>query len=88
MSNFANLLYQNGIITEGGKDSKDFDTMLSEFICGMDYLQSVTEYEEHCTKLLDTLTALSGNARRASNVLRQAWITAVKQSVGIDFLKA
>ena len=85
MDDFANMLFEKGIISRGARKSKDFNTMMDAFISIMDMFKSFKEYKEHCLTLLAILDDIGGGARLTSRRLKESWETVVRDTVMIDF---
>ena len=87
MDDFADLLFEKGIISKGVKRSKDYDAIMDEFVNALTFCETVQECKDHCSTLIDVLTDIGGVARKAGVALSKKWNSSVKDKVGIDFLQ-
>ena len=86
IDDFANMLYEKGIIGRGTRNLKDYNKMMDEFIGTMDTFETVDKYEKHCEDLLSVLMELGGSSRGWSEYLRKLWKDAMKDNLNIEFL--
>ena len=86
MTDLADKLFEEDIITKGVRNTRDFDKMMDAFVSTMDSFETNEEYEKHCSTLLKILDDIGAGARRTSRSLKESWKTAVKDTVKIDFL--
>ena len=87
MDDFADLLFEKGIISRGTRRSKDYNDIMDEFVNALTFFETVQECKDHCYKLIDVLTDIGGVARIAGVALSRKLNSSVKDKVGIDFLQ-
>ena len=86
MDDFAELLFEKGIISRGTRRSKDFNYIMDEFINVLTVLlETEQECKEHCSTLIHALTDIGGAPRRTGVALSRKLNSSVKDKVGIDF---
>ena len=87
MDDFADMLFEKGVISQGIRRSKDYNAIMDEFVNALTFLETVQDCKDHCCKLIDVLTEVGGVARMAGVALSKKWNSSVKVKVGIDFLQ-
>ena len=87
MDDFADLLFEKGIISRGTRRSKDYNDIMDEFVNVLTFLETVQECKDHCSTLIDVLTDVGGAPRRTGVALSKKLNSSVKDKVGIDFLQ-
>ena len=87
MDDFADLLFEKGVISRGVKRSKDYGAIMDEFVNALTFCETVQECKDHCSTLIDVLTDIGGVARKAGVALSKKWNSSVKDKVRIDFLQ-
>ena len=87
MDDFAELLFEKGIISRGTRRSKDYNDIMDEFLNVLTLLETEQECKEHCSTLIDVLTDIGGAPRRTGVALSKKLNSSVKDKVGIDFLQ-
>ena len=83
LSYVAAEMYSKGLISEAVKDNPTYDSMIREFEAGLQFLESVSEVENHCQLFLECLSSQGGPAVGAAKVLAKDWNDEVNKSCGI-----
>ena len=87
MDDFAAKLFAKGIIGRGVRKNKNYEAMMDAFVTAMALFETVEDFKEYCSKLLDILKDIGGTAvERTGATLKESWNTAVRREYGIDFL--
>ena len=84
IGSISNQLVQVDIITSDVQKSPSYDAIISQFVGGMNFISTQKELEEHCKVFIKALTNVGGPLRRAALMIKQKWIDAVKQELGIE----
>ena len=78
-------MYSKGLISEVVKDNPTYDSMIREFEAGLQFLESVSELENHCQLFLKCLSIQGGPAAGAAKALAKDWNEEVNKNCGIFF---
>ena len=78
-------MYSKGLISEAVKDNPTYDSMIREFEAGLQFLESVSELENHCQLFLKCLSSQGGPAVGAAKVLAKDWNDEVNKHCDIFF---
>ena len=73
LPNVAAEMYSKGLISEAVKDNPTYDSMRREFEAGLQFLESVSELENHCQLFLKCLSSQGGPVVGAAKVLAKDW---------------
>ena len=76
-------MYSKGLISEAVKDNPTYDSMIRELEVGLQFLESVSELENHCQLFLECLSSQGGPAVGAAKVLAKDWNDEVNKNCGI-----
>ena len=80
----SNELLQAGIITPGVQRSPSYNVIISQFVGGMNFINTQKELEEHCKVFITALTNVGGPLRRAAQMVKKEWIDTVKQELLVE----
>ena len=83
LSYVAAEMYSKGLISETVKDNPTYDSMIREFEAGLQFLESVSELENHCQLFLKCLSSQGGPVVGAAKVLAKDWNEEVNKNCGI-----
>ena len=78
-------MYSKELISEVVKDNPTYESMISEFDAGLQFLESVSELENHCQLLLKCLSIQGSPVARAAKALAKDWNDEVNKNCGIFF---
>lgn len=69
----ATEMYSVGLISEAVKDAPTYDSMIREFVAGMNSKRTVSKLEEHCQLFLESLSSQGGPVNAEAKVLAEDW---------------
>ena len=79
-------MYSKGLISEAVKDNLTYESMIREFdAAGLQFLESVSELENHCQLLLKCLFIQGSPEAGAAKALAKDWNDEVNKNCGIFF---
>ena len=77
-------MYSLGLISEAVKDAPTYDSMIREFVAGMNSKRTVSKLEKHCQLFLGSLSSQGGPVNDEAKVLAEDWKEEVTK-LGISF---
>lgn len=77
-------MYSVGLISEDVKDAPTYDSMIHEFIAGMNTKRNVLKLEKYCQLFLESLSSQGGPVNAEAKVLAEDWKEEVTK-LGISF---
>ena len=85
MKEFANQMMEADLITDIVAKSPEYQAIIDDFYCCLQYANSKKEVEEECSKLLKILKKIGGACKRASSAIKEDILKALKNNHGIEF---
>ena len=80
----ANKLYTARLISDGVRDSRSMEEIISEFKSGLKDMRKLPQIQEHCQKFLNSFICIGGSYGIAAVALHEDWIEAVTE-LGLEF---
>ena len=73
IGSISDELFQADIITRDVQRSPSYDTIIGQFMVGMDIKRTQKDLEEHCNKFITALTNVGGPVKAAALMIQQEW---------------
>ena len=80
----ANKLYTARLISDGVRDGRLMEEIISEFTSSLKCKRKLPQIQEHCQKFLNSFIAVRGSYADAAIALHEDWVEAVTE-LGLDF---
>ena len=74
----SNGLLQAGIITHDVLKSPSYNTIIDQFVAGMNFIDTQKDLVEHCKKFITALTNVGGPVKAAALMIQQEWTDILK----------
>ena len=74
IGSISNELLQAGIISHDVLKSPSYNTIIDQFVGGMNFIGTQRDLEEHCKKFITALTNVGGPVKAAALMIQQEWI--------------
>ena len=79
-------MFQAKIISEDVRDNQKPDKMLSDFIRGIEWVNTKIKAEELCMCFLNIFYEIGGPFTRAAEVIQDQWLNTAKKLAGVTLL--
>ena len=79
-------MFQAKIISEDVRDNQKTDKMLSDFIRGIEWVDTKIKAEELCMCFLNIFYEIGGPFTRAAEVIQDQWLNTAKKLAGVKLL--
>ena len=86
LSDLGNQLFASKLISDEVRETRSMEKFIGEFKASFNFLDEMSEVQDHCTKFLNSFIAVRGGYANAAKFLRKKWIEAIKTKLGIDFI--
>lgn len=83
LNGVAGQLYAKGVIAKAVKNNPTYNSVINEFEAGLKFQKNLSELEEYCKLLLESLSSQGGAAKRAAKTLKDKWNDKVEEEFGI-----